>query len=220
MSDISIPKANYVPHPEGQHRGIIRGIENKGEVETQFGIKPKIVVQIESETAFLDDGSPFAINRWFTISSHPKAALREFRETLKGGKLTDEEIDRLRPEVELIGRRVGYSVVHREGQEGTVFSNTTNIWPLDSSAPPPTGTLKAATPSGGPDPNVDGSGNGELPETAEGAMAKVLATAATNGAATTAWVKQRLQEEGKDVFSATFADWEALWLAVKQDIPI
>ena len=132
MNAIDIPRTEFILHPEGRHEGRISGVDNKGEVQTQFGTKLKIVVQIESSTALMDDGKPFIINKWFTISSHPKSALREFRETLAGRKLTPEEIDRLNPEVEFIGRRVGFTCIQREGSEGATFANITNIWPLDA----------------------------------------------------------------------------------------
>ena len=123
MAAIAIAGSEYIPHPEGQHKGHIKETENKGQVETKFGAKPKLVLKIENSDALTDDGTPFGVHLWLTISSHPESNLRKLRETLLGRKLTREEIRTLIPEAELVGRHIGYSVVHREAQDGAVFAN-------------------------------------------------------------------------------------------------
>ncbi len=136
MAKIEIPKTNYIPHPEGSHEGKIYEIEDKGQIETSFGLKHKIAIKIQSNTATMDDGQPFEVQRWCTVSGHPKSDLRKLRETLLGRKLTDEEAYNLDTN-ELLEMSVGYVVVHNEGNEGQVYSNIQNIWPLKTASGPP-----------------------------------------------------------------------------------
>ena len=204
MSAISIPQAEFIPHPEGRHEGIIAGVDDKGIVDTQFGKKPKIVVTIESLTAFMSNGQPFTINKWFTVSSHPKSALREFRETMAGRKLTPEEIDSLNPQIEFIERRVGFTCIHNTGSEGGIFANINNIWPLDSE-----------------EVEEDSSkDSGSFPSTPEEAMGKVMALVKTNKNATADWLKKQIEAMDKSPFDLTVTEWQDLWVSVSQDIPI
>ena len=206
MNTLKIPKTEYVPHPEGQHEGLTMGLEDKGEVDTSYGKKRKVALKIQSETANTDDGSPSTIERWFTLSSHPKSDLRKFRETMLGRSLTNEELDSLVSE-EIVGRRVGYTVAHNEGKEGGTFANITNLWPLKEKA--------TSLPVGPEGDKTDG-----FPATAEAASAKVQAKAKSNSAANTDWLKSRLVDEGMDALDMTVDDWRELWPSVMDDVPI
>lgn len=213
---IAIPQPQYIPHPQGQHRGRIKAVEDKGLVDSKFGKKHKVAVVIESETAHLEDGKPFTVGKWFTLSSHPKSGLREFRETLLGRKLTQTEAENLDP-ASLEGRRVGYLVTHNEGRDGDPFANITNVWPLDGApatpAPPRPPAPAPATLSTPP-----ASGD-TLPDTPEMAMAAVLSRARTNKAATREFVIKKLAEKSKDPIDATLDDWRELWPSVRDDVP-
>ena len=48
MNTFKIPKSNFSPHPSGTFEGQIVAVEDKGQVETQFGLKPKVAIVIES----------------------------------------------------------------------------------------------------------------------------------------------------------------------------
>lgn len=128
MSTIQIPRRRYIPHPEGQHTGNITETKNEGEVQTAYGTKHRITVRIESDSAVMDDGRPYSLAQWYTLSSHPKSNLTKLRETLLGRKITQDEAETLDTETEFVGKRVGYVVVHREGREGDIFANIDSLW--------------------------------------------------------------------------------------------
>ncbi|GEM_PF-3072111 len=148
MAVMKMPRSEFIPHPEGQHEGVIVAFEDLGQKETAFGLKHKVSVKIESSTAFMDDGQPFAVWQWYTLSAHPKSELRKLREALAGRKLTDvEAYEGFDPDKELIGKRVGFVVVHNEGREGGSFANLSAIWLLKDAPGQPSGP---ASPPGPP----------------------------------------------------------------------
>ena len=124
--NLQITKREYVPHPEGRHRGRISGVVDKGEV----GNKTKVAVNIESETAFMNDGTPFRTSEWFTKSSHRNSKLWKFTESLTGRK-PGPKVDISMLKEELVGRSIEYSVVHRKSSGGGTLSNITYIRPVD-----------------------------------------------------------------------------------------
>ncbi len=137
MATYELPKSDFTPHPAGTYEGKIVTVEDKGEVETQFGRKPKLAITIESHTARMDDGQPYTAWLWVTLSGSPKSNLHKLRSTLAGRDLTSEERAHFK-DTELVNRRVGYQIVHREGKEGGIFANVDNVWPLRD-APPQSG---------------------------------------------------------------------------------
>jgi hypothetical protein len=144
MAKMQIPRNDFVPHPEGQHEGEIILIEDLGMKETSFGSKHKIAVRIASSTARMDDGEPYIVQQWFTLSGHEKSSLRKFREMVLARKLTNDEAYNFDPDAELKDKKVGFVIVHNEGREGVVFANIQAIWPLKngSAAPPAQGSGK------------------------------------------------------------------------------
>ncbi len=97
--------------------------------ETPFGNKLKLSTKLECESAKDEDGKPYTIYKWFTISGHPKSALVKFRTMMLGRALTPMEITNLDPG-ELVGKRCGYQVVHVE-RDGTTYANIEQLWPVD-----------------------------------------------------------------------------------------
>lgn len=142
MAKYELPNSNFIPHPNGTFEGRIVGVEDKGEVDTNFGRKRKLAIKIESATEMMDDGNPFSAWLWHTLSGSPKSNLYKLRASLLGRALTAEERAHFE-DGELVGRRVGYQIVHQEGSEGGVFANVENVWPLNDTAPQP--VLAAAT---------------------------------------------------------------------------
>ena len=136
MIKFQLPTSDFTPHPDGTHEGKVIGVEDKGERETSFGLKHKVASVIESETASMDDGRPFTASLWVTLSGSTKSKLYKVRTALLGRDLTPEERTSFE-ETELIGKRVGYQVVHREGREGGVFANVDQIWPSKQIQPQP-----------------------------------------------------------------------------------
>ncbi len=132
--NFQLPNNAYETHPSGAFEGQILSVEDKGEVDTQFGRKHKIVIVIESKTALMDDGHPHTAWLWCTISGSPKSKLYEIRSNLLGRDLTDVERSSFKDE-EIIGRRVGYQIVHRDSGDGKVFANVANVWPAVHAGP-------------------------------------------------------------------------------------
>lgn len=129
MATLTIPKPDFIPHPEGQYDGIIYQVEDLGMQETNFGMKHQVSIKIEALECAMEDGQPFTIQRRVSLSGHQKSTLRKLREQLLGKKLTDDEAYNFDTE-ELVGIRVGYIVEHNESAEGRKFANIANIWPL------------------------------------------------------------------------------------------
>lgn len=132
MGPLQIPKPTFEAHPAGPGTGRIVEVEDKGEQETAFGRKHKIAVRIESDRP-MNDGRPYLIVQWFSLSGHPKSALRKFREGVLGRSLSEEGAYNFDPG-ELVGRQIGFAVTHVEGREGP-YANLSAVWPLDQ---PPT----------------------------------------------------------------------------------
>ena len=132
MSYYETPVADFEPHPEGNHRGVIVDVIDKGMVETKFGTKPKISIQIASETAAREDEEPCQIWLWCTLSGSRKSKLYELRRCLAGRELTDKERAGF-DDAELLGKRLGYLVTHNRSDDGErVFSNVASFWPVSS----------------------------------------------------------------------------------------
>lgn len=114
----SIPKKNFPLHPTGRHTGTIANVQDEGMQESPWGEKHKISVRIDGDSTFADNGEPFSILSWFTLSSSTKSNLRKFREAvLDRGLTTDEETD-FDAEMELVGKRISYRVDHQGKQDG------------------------------------------------------------------------------------------------------
>jgi hypothetical protein len=84
MNTITIPKSDFVLHPQGRFTGRIAEVEDRGIVSTSFGDKHKLSMKIVRDSTTAEDGSVYSAAKWFTISSHPKSALCGFRVLLLG----------------------------------------------------------------------------------------------------------------------------------------
>lgn len=151
MGPLQIPKPTFEAHPAGPGTGRIVEIEDKGEQETAFGRKHKIAVRVESDR-LMNDGRPYLIVQWFSLSGHPKSALRRFREGVLGRPLTEEEAYNFNPG-QLVGRQIGFAVTHVEGREGP-YANLSAVWPKDQPAPgAPSSPASPPGPPPGPGPD-------------------------------------------------------------------
>ena len=100
-------------------------------------LRHKLAIVLESSSEKMDDGRPYTASQWLSLSGSIKSNLYKVRRRLLGRDLTTEERSHFE-DSELVNRRVGYQIVHREGKEGTMFSNVENIWPLkDAEELPP-----------------------------------------------------------------------------------
>jgi len=155
MPYFETPLPKYDPHPVGNHRGQIVNVEDKGMVDGLYGTKHKISVQIDSETAIQEEGDPFPIWIWCTLSGSKKSKLYDLRKCLLGRDLTDEERQGFE-EIELMGKRLAYSVEHAGSDDGErTFANISKFWPVVE-APPATEPVGTDTEPE-EQPRVDGN---------------------------------------------------------------
>jgi len=134
MAKYQLPDATFVPHPQGKHEGSIVQVQDEGEQETPWGLKRKLSVRIESTTATMEDGTPFALVCWFTFSGASNSNLTKFRQSLMGRSLGNKE--RLDfDDAEMINRHVGYQVIHSKREDGTPRAQLASIWSIDGHGP-------------------------------------------------------------------------------------
>jgi len=134
-----MPKTEFVPFPAGQQEGIIYDVEDLGQELDPFAPPPpeghapatrhRVSIKIEALDKFMEDGQPFMINVRCNVSGHPKSNLRQFRESIAGRKLTEQEAYSF-DDQEVIGVRVGFLCEHREGGNGATYANVKAVWRL------------------------------------------------------------------------------------------
>ena len=137
---ISIPEnAGRLVHPTGQHKGFFYEVEDRGQVDTQWGPKNKLWFKIESTTAFIKEGSkagePYQIWMSCNVTNDPRGNLRKYRRTVLGRDLDEAEANasNFDPEEEFIGKRIGYTVIHSPNQNPAEppWANIDNFWTDD-----------------------------------------------------------------------------------------
>jgi hypothetical protein len=133
--NITIPQPEYgPPHPEGNHRGTIVGIDMK-EFQTQYGKWNPVEIVIENLSVRDEDGELFKVRKYCSLSSHKDSNLLKFRELMKGTKLNSEELESFQ-DAELLDRKVGFVVLYKPHQDGGTFPSIESIWPLDDGQNP------------------------------------------------------------------------------------
>lgn len=120
----TIERKAFDPHPTGRHTGTIVKVQDEGMRENtwegQITTQHKLSIRIDSDSALMENGDPFSIIAWFTVSSSPMGNLRKFREAVLDRTLTREEETTFDPDVELIGRKISYRIDHKEKMDGSL----------------------------------------------------------------------------------------------------
>ena len=141
MATVAIPRQEWDHHPAGQHEGFFFAVEEPREFETQWGPKVKLPLKIESSTSFRDDGQPYIITIWDTVSSAPNSNLRQHREKVLGRELTADEskATEFDPVEEFVAVRIGYVVAHRPKADGSgdITSFIETFWRLEDQGEKP-----------------------------------------------------------------------------------
>lgn len=78
--------------PAGTHLAICYMVVDIGQQETHFGMKPKIVIGWELPFELMEDGRPFAVSGFYTLSLSEKANLRKDLEAWRTRPFTEEEV--------------------------------------------------------------------------------------------------------------------------------
>ena len=142
-----IPQSKYPPTPSGQHDGVIIAVNDEGTRESTFDGATrevhKLSVDIESDTAFMDDGRPYVHREWCTLSGHDRSKLVKLRQGLLGRPLSKEEKLHFDEDTEMVGRRVQYLIEH-EFVDGKVYPRLTS-WSLLEDAVPLTQSVADST---------------------------------------------------------------------------
>jgi len=146
MSDDPIARAtgkpDIPPCPEGPQRLVCCDIVDHGNVTDGFGkIKHKVTIIWQSEHILPVkpeygefSGTPFIVQRRFTLSLHERAELRRYLESWRGKKFTDEELDGFAMG-KLIGANAYGQIIQMKKPRGT-FAEVIALMPL------PAGTTK------------------------------------------------------------------------------
>lgn len=129
------PKANsarsgdYEQIPAGNHVARLYQLVDLGmQLKTWQGeekVQHQILLGFELCHEAMQDGRPFAISATYTLSMHPKAALRRVIEGWRGQAFSDEEASAFDIET-LLGRACMVQVTHRQGQSKT-YANVQSI---------------------------------------------------------------------------------------------
>ena len=128
---------SFTPHPEGRYTGQITDIKDEGIQDTPWGEKRKISVWITSDR-LMDDGQPFLLVEWFTLSSSEKANLTAFRAAVLDRPLTEAEILHFDEQVELMNKRISFRVDHATKADGSIRANIRpgSVEPAEGSTQP------------------------------------------------------------------------------------
>lgn len=116
----------WVNCPEGQFQACCVDVIDKGEIETQFGLKHKIRIMFQVAETDPTTGKPFLVGRNFTLSMNEKAALRQFMESWRGKKYTDAEVKAGVDVERMVGVNATIQVMH-EAKGDQVYANITTI---------------------------------------------------------------------------------------------
>ena len=91
----------------------------------------KVLVAWELPDARMEDGRPFAIMQWYTLSSSEKATLRQHLESWRGKAFTDDDFGPGGFDIKkIIGVGCYLSVVHNKSDNGKTYANIKAVMKL------------------------------------------------------------------------------------------
>ena len=115
---------DFEPAPEGTHNGVCTRLVDLGtEAHPQYGERRRVQVGFEIDE-LRDDGQPFLISKFMTLSMHEKASLRKFLEGWRGKAYSDDEDVDI---TAIIGRPGLVSIVRNTSEAGKVYANIASV---------------------------------------------------------------------------------------------
>lgn len=126
---------DYKLVPEGTHIARAYLLVDIGLQETNFGIKPKIVLGWEIPEEKLDDGRPMSITSIYTNSLNEKANLRRDLESWRSKRFTETELAGFDLR-NVLGKPCQITVVHNDSQ-GKTYANVTAVTAIPKGLPVP-----------------------------------------------------------------------------------
>ena len=83
---------DFQPAPHGTHVARCFGLIDLGTQTSTFGAAHKVLIRWELCAEAMEDGRPFEISKFYTVSLHEKASLRKDLQAWRGRAFTEEEL--------------------------------------------------------------------------------------------------------------------------------
>ncbi len=141
--------ADFAPAPAGTHIGVCTQIIDLGTQTTPFldkdgtqKIAHQCFVSFELPNEKQEDGQPYSVGKFYTVSLHEKANLRHDLEAWRGRPFTDEELAGFNLK-NILGRACMVNVSHKKKADNSVSAVIAGIvaLPKGTAVPKPTGPL-------------------------------------------------------------------------------
>jgi hypothetical protein len=120
--------------PEGLHQGVCCDVVDLGLKTTPWGPKEKIEIRWILDVAD-SKGRAFLVSSRYTNSLNEKATLRRHLEAWRGKKFTTAETKEGWNLEKLLGANCQLQMVHKLGDDGTVYTNVHTIVPIGRGMP-------------------------------------------------------------------------------------
>ncbi len=137
---------SFEPIPTGIHQAVCYAVydigNHRGEYQGKTVTRHQIVVCWELDCA-MQDGRPFGMSKFYTLSLHEKATLRKDLESWRGKKFTPEELDGFDVE-KLIGVNCTLNIIDEPKDDGSMRQKISAIM----SKMPQAQNMTAVNPSG------------------------------------------------------------------------
>ncbi len=113
--------------PAGVHKARCCKVLDLGsKLNEQFGkMIHKIMISFELAGSLMENGDPFVVSGFFTLTMHEKGNLRPFIESWRGKNFTDEEAEEF-DILDVLGIPATVQIIHNEG-----YANIKTIMPLE-----------------------------------------------------------------------------------------
>lgn len=114
--------------PAGTHLAICYMVVDIGQQETHFGMKPKIVIGWELPHEKMEDGRPFAVSGFYTLSLSEKANLRKDLEAWRTRPFTEEEVKGFDVK-NVLGKPCQVTIIHnlKDGKSKASVASVTGV---------------------------------------------------------------------------------------------
>lgn len=127
---VIIQGRTFTPAPEGMHDAVCVDVVDLGNIETHWGIKPKIRLVFEL-SALMQDGRRYIQGRRYTASLDSRSMLHKHLKSWRGKSFTAEELKAFDTEV-LVGVPCQIVITLGDNEKGDRFSVIETIMRADA----------------------------------------------------------------------------------------
>jgi len=131
----AVSRSTFRACPPGLHHACCVDVIDLGIVPSRFGDKHKCRLVWQVAAMNPDTAQRFTVRKLYTLSLHPKAALRRDLEGWRGQKFADAEIATGFNLERLLGANCQIQVVQDLADDGAVWANVTAIVPAPKGVP-------------------------------------------------------------------------------------